>query len=1230
MNDPNTNQSWRNQRCKDSSSSGSSFHATATPFIPRLAPGIPNPGSFYQPTPLITHSGPDQPPSPYYPLESATFMPPDTPAGSALPSPSFLGPEEGGTHEHLDGSPRDNDSGGVSLSRERSATSPACEVFSAGISEDPTSSPSGHNRVISDLGPLPPRGFEQAMHSRRLLHEQSIWDQSWLQDPERKWIETGRPHSNTTISPGALSNGERRGRSGSQSTVTVDPTAREKMLQSLRDVVKRPIQNLYTTQPTVYHTLSLANQQESMAGISMDQNFRSSKPTINRDSRAENLPISRANPLVSVRLGIQGSPLENVAEEDGMRLSIGHDYHLSCDNQRQHLEPETRAGNIVRRNAHSGPTRSNLVKSTSPANVHWDQTLVPSAHSDIYEGQADASSYHMGYNLNSHPNVASLQTHGNPVDSLSYDQSQLEHLNVVSRARAATTPLSFRRGHGEDVDLRQQHGSSGEQGFGEYGDITTRVRERAYTLAPEYASEFLEQSANKDAYTERASAGTQAPQPPNTLSYTLPERTLATQALHMARNANVTQEPLLTSQSPIGLRSFPSNINQYTARAYRQHEAVPLQGQVDIPQLRPQDHLMPNYTAMGYGQPNPAAYSSDHRGYGQLNYGHSGFTQHNTDTLGYGPGYYDVRHPPYNAGFGPHMQHRSGPEPYLDTLSSYPYQGTPQPRSVTRYVRPHLPLQDHSSEYLHSPYLGAALLPGQSQNALGSGHGFLQHRELLQYLPQPIPEWHQPQQFGAQQPPAVNAPTEQALRLGGVNSVQQYKGGMPSMPHYGRPMHGSSVHHHSPRIQLNNQMVTEQYPLQELALEPASAAPTVPYRAGTDTMYPMSMGGPSSKYQDLTSRGQPSFEEASKKMPFIELARHAKPAEWGVLRIGNIPYSVTKQEILAFLGRNAKIITPDLGCAIHIIMERATGKTMDCFVEFLSSGDALAAVNRFVRHKEEGRSGRIGDRHVDVEMSGQDSLMKELFPRAKNVVWHGADPAIFHSTEPFNSGFKGFITSEEMVMTVKHAETPHRSPFSHKCLQRTYESMISVLAKYPWWVVESYTLADRNLLFRATEQLVRALVGQLMRGGNMSPQMNEQLLTELVYAGLNAPGFSEGQRAQLVGSADWIGGRIRISPLASVWPFEVLGRKPDTDEDVIEYFAACLRQATTSSALVSLAELSLRGAHGAVSRPFGNVTVSWPANKENMTMAAAAALEWGVVENLLRKVLGGATEASQA
>ena len=129
---------------------------------------------------------------------------------------------------------------------------------------------------------------------------------------------------------------------------------------------------------------------------------------------------------------------------------------------------------------------------------------------------------------------------------------------------------------------------------------------------------------------------------------------------------------------------------------------------------------------------------------------------------------------------------------------------------------------------------------------------------------------------------------------------------------------------------------------------------------------------------------------------------------------------------MAFLGRNARIINPDLGVAIHIIMERSTSKTMDCFVEFFSYGDALAIVNKFTRSRDDGRHPRVGDRHVTVEMSCQDTLMKELFPRAKNVVWQGGNPVIVHSDEPYNSGFKTFVTSEELVMLVKHAEQPHR------------------------------------------------------------------------------------------------------------------------------------------------------------------------------------------------------------
>jgi hypothetical protein len=70
----------------------------------------------------------------------------------------------------------------------------------------------------------------------------------------------------------------------------------------------------------------------------------------------------------------------------------------------------------------------------------------------------------------------------------------------------------------------------------------------------------------------------------------------------------------------------------------------------------------------------------------------------------------------------------------------------------------------------------------------------------------------------------------------------------------------------------------------------------------------------------------------------------------------------------------------------------------------------------------------LGSRHVDVELSSQEQLMKDLFPKAKNVQWQGSRPIIIARDEndPYNSGFQGFISKEELVMLVKHVEAPQR------------------------------------------------------------------------------------------------------------------------------------------------------------------------------------------------------------
>ncbi|KAI9670866.1 MAG: hypothetical protein M1817_003751 [Caeruleum heppii] len=182
-------------------------------------------------------------------------------------------------------------------------------------------------------------------------------------------------------------------------------------------------------------------------------------------------------------------------------------------------------------------------------------------------------------------------------------------------------------------------------------------------------------------------------------------------------------------------------------------------------------------------------------------------------------------------------------------------------------------------------------------------------------------------------------------------------------------------------------------------------------------------------------------------LPFISVGARAKPAEWGVLRISSIPYDVSKNEIIAFLGRNARILAPQHGPAVHVIMERISGKTLDCFVEFETGQEALNTAARFSPQRESGRKLRLGDRSVTVEMSSQAELMKELFPKANHVQWSGQRPILQNQAGSAYSGFKTFITSEEMVATVKHVETPQRTLYQRNCLQRPYESFISTLAK---------------------------------------------------------------------------------------------------------------------------------------------------------------------------------------
>jgi hypothetical protein len=138
-----------------------------------------------------------------------------------------------------------------------------------------------------------------------------------------------------------------------------------------------------------------------------------------------------------------------------------------------------------------------------------------------------------------------------------------------------------------------------------------------------------------------------------------------------------------------------------------------------------------------------------------------------------------------------------------------------------------------------------------------------------------------------------------------------------------------------------------------------------------------------------------------------------------------IPYTVTRQEVIQFFGRGAGLAE---GWAVHIIMERSSGKTMDCYVEFNSTSDAMNAVQRVKRMHDANQGPRMGNRYVDLSLSTQAALMKALFPRAKCIEWVNGRPNKVpkRQDEPWSSGFNGFLTDEELFCVVRHAREPNR------------------------------------------------------------------------------------------------------------------------------------------------------------------------------------------------------------
>ncbi|KAF8864625.1 hypothetical protein BDZ45DRAFT_581744 [Acephala macrosclerotiorum] len=392
-------------------------------------------------------------------------------------------------------------------------------------------------------------------------------------------------------------------------------------------------------------------------------------------------------------------------------------------------------------------------------------------------------------------------------------------------------------------------------------------------------------------------------------------------------------------------------------------------------------------------------------------------------------------------------------------------------------------------------------------------------------------------------------------------------------------------------------------------------------------------------------RMKPTVDQAldTRNLPFVEYCRNAKVDQWGVVKIRNIPYCCNRPEVLAFLGRNARIISEQDYEPVHIVMERVTSKTLDCFVEFINFGEAVAAVQRFESNRTGGRGGRLGQRHVEMELSSQSALMAELFPKAKNVEWRNEGQLpIIHETDPsdkYNSGFGGFLSKEELVMLTKHVECPQRSPFSKECPQRPFECLISTLLKYPWYMVDYITIEDRDLLFEATIKLLELLRDRL-DGTRENKSEWEIHITPMLYkrcwrAALKCPGFSPTMKDEVVVKlhldemiAQEMGVPIFAAEYKYLW---TIGNKPGAPHDMMLWYAAIIREHTSQKERLSLAEKAAKGEGDQAEKLFGDLHKHFGHPKDtkvfkHLTLAQVAANEWAGFETVLRQALTPALE----
>ncbi|KAI7870652.1 hypothetical protein BDF14DRAFT_1501391 [Spinellus fusiger] len=234
-------------------------------------------------------------------------------------------------------------------------------------------------------------------------------------------------------------------------------------------------------------------------------------------------------------------------------------------------------------------------------------------------------------------------------------------------------------------------------------------------------------------------------------------------------------------------------------------------------------------------------------------------------------------------------------------------------------------------------------------------------------------------------------------------------------------------------------------------------------------------------------------------MAFNSLGINKETNHYEVIKISNIPWGISLNEIKCLLSNLMMPNQNQVVQAIHVMMNKSTGKTLSlAFVEVLSDKEETARTIRTLKRPP------VKGRKLFFEQSSQHELMKELYP-GWTTYFPSEGASVVSEDFQLQPGLIQRGEYESLLAVCRN----FKLHFSRKCGERPFEHFISLLVKYPWDQPHIITTLQRDHLYEYYKQATAILRGHISKTHST---LDPTLLPRMIRGAIQSPGLTIPQK----------------------------------------------------------------------------------------------------------------------